>query len=171
MYWNTATETLGLSRYSLPDSGLQSTCEWKPYVVRELSVHFSDTQNQPFVLPDIQCRGKIPDRRHYIDDILSDPAKLPVETLRIIYVLDRMRAEHCLKLPVCKWQAINVVDQHEVQDVIMPDDIRIEAASIDPAATDVQVPALPTDDRVLERAVAVPMKKKDYASDRRCKGD
>lgn len=134
-------------------------------------MHLSHAEYQPPVFPDIQRRRKIPSGRYDVNDLLANPAQLPIEAPRVLDVLKRMGTEHSLKLAIGERQAINAVQQYEVSQLGVLRNVGIDAATVSLAAADIQVPTLARDDRPLQAAVAVPVQENDYCRNRRCKRD
>jgi len=143
-----------LSQQTLDGPGQRQTD-----MVWEMVMHFSESQENPAMLQDIQSSSQVPKGRKNDCDLFSNPGQFLKKSDWIFDMLHGVRAEDLFKLVVSKREAINRVDQCKIGQVRMIDNVRVDAASISLAAADVEVPLLFMQDAFLEDTVTQKIKR------------
>jgi len=141
--------TNALSQYALDGSGQRQTdISW------EMVMLFSDSQKNPAMLENIKNSGQIPEGRKDDCDLFSDPGQFLEKSDGIFNVLEGVRAENGLELMILERQAVNRIDQDEVWQFLVMDDVRVDAAAVRLAATDIEIPSPFSKDAFLENTIA-----------------
>lgn len=117
-------------------------------------MHFFKGQKNPAMLENIQNPGEIPKGRKDDRDLFSDPGQFLVKSNWIFHMLKSVRTENGPELMILKRQRINRIDQNKIGQFRVMDNVRVDAAAIRLAATDVEIPLPSPKDAFLENAIA-----------------
>jgi hypothetical protein len=123
-------------------------------MTRETPMLFSEGQENPAVLKNIQSPRQVPKRREDDGDLFPDPGQFLKECGRLFDMFQGVRAEDGLELIVLKRQVIDRIDQPEIGQARMSDDIRVDPAAIGFSAADVEIPFPLAENASLEDPIA-----------------
>src|SRR4030043_1362791 len=129
-----------LSADALSQQALDGPGQGQTDMKRETPMLFSEGQENPAVLKNIQSPRQGPKRREDDGDLFPDPSQFLKECGRLFDMLHGVRAEDGLKLFVLKRQGRDRIDQPEIGQARMSDDIRVDPAAIGFSAADVEIP-------------------------------